>query len=99
MTFRVDPIAIRGYAKQLSDLELAAAKAHEYVSTYGDFDLHQTGVLGEVLPHHEKFASAVKAMLDRISTLADGCNLGLNQVATRYEHTDAASERYSIDNL
>jgi len=91
MTFRVDPSAIRAYAKQLADIEQAATRANQYVSTYGDFDFHQTGLLGEVFRSHEKFVHAVKAMLDRISILADGSDIGLNQIATSYEHTDAAS--------
>jgi hypothetical protein len=91
MTLRVDPSAIRGYAKQLADLERAATTAIQYVSTYGDLNTHRTGILGEILPLHQDFVHAVKTMLARISTLADGCNVGLNQIATRYEHTDAAS--------
>src|SRR3954451_21569082 len=74
MTLRVDPSAIRGYAKQLADLERAATTAIQYVSTYGDLNTHRTGILGEILPLHQDFVHAVKTMLARISTLADGCN-------------------------
>ena len=88
MSFQVEPQALRTYAMQLSDDHRAADLAKRYVHQYGDFSMHEQGLMGMIAPGHRNLVHALDALLSHLGELTDACGTAMNQVAANYERTD-----------
>lgn len=86
--FRVEPQALRTYAGQLAEGEGVADVAKNYVHQYGDFSLHDKGLLGLALPFHRDLLAALNKLLGRLNDLVDTSSRALTDAAARYEKTD-----------
>jgi uncharacterized protein YukE len=87
-TFRVEPQALRTYAGQLAQGEGVADVAKSYVHQYGDFSLHEKGLLGLALPFHRDLLAALDHMLSHLNNLVETSSRALSDVAAQYEKTD-----------
>lgn len=92
MSFRVEPQALRTYAGQLADAHQVADVATRYVQQYGDFSLHERGLIGAIAPGHRHLLAALNDLLGHLGTLTGASAEALRQVAARYEHSDLRAE-------
>jgi hypothetical protein len=92
MTFKVDPAALRTYARQLSDVQRVADAADHYVKQYGSFSFHEQGLIGWFAPGHHNLMGDLKQMMTHLGQLGEESKTALEQTAGHYEHADLNAE-------
>jgi hypothetical protein len=101
MTFTVEPEALRGYARQLSDLADAVDAAGSYITAQGDISWHDAGAvtgylsydsLGNLIqPAHERFSGEIAATLVYLGDLLQRSERALSGAASWYAETDRSA--------
>jgi hypothetical protein len=91
MSFKVEPPALRTYASQLSEVERVAEDAQRYVSSYGTFNFHESGIIGYAAPGHRKLMANLEKLLKRLNELGTGSQKALRTTADVYQRTDHKS--------
>jgi uncharacterized protein YukE len=92
MTFRVEPQALRRAAAEIGDTARVAAAAGRYTNEWGDFSLHDSGLIGKAAPGHRRLMADLTQMLAHLGELGHESARALAQTADHYEHTDQAAE-------
>jgi hypothetical protein len=91
MTLRVEPAALRVYARQLDEARKAAETALSYVHKWGDFGMAAKGLIGRARDGHQHFVDELDSMLKHLATLTDSSDVALTNEAGYYEQTDQNS--------
>ncbi|WP_433828773.1 hypothetical protein ACQP2E_05445 [Actinoplanes sp. CA-015351] len=91
MTFRVEPMALRDYARQLGDVDQVAEEADRYISTYGELTLHEQGLMGFAAPGHRVIVAELHSLLAHLKTLGIESQRAVRNAADEYERTDTRS--------
>jgi hypothetical protein len=92
VSFRVEPQALRTYAAHLADAHQAADVAKRYVNQYGEFSLHERGLIGVIAPGHRHLLAALNDLLGRLGNLTGGSGEALSHVAAGYERSDLRAQ-------
>lgn len=91
MTFRVEPAALRDYARQLGEVERVAEEADRYIATHGSFSLQEGGIIGLMTQDHPQVVAGLHELLAHLKRLGIESRASLLAAASSYESTDAKS--------
>ncbi|WP_045747642.1 hypothetical protein [Actinoplanes rectilineatus] len=91
MTFRVEPMALRDYARKLCEIERVAEEADRYVTTHGTFSFHEAGLIGRAAPGHRNLMAELHELMAHLKRLGAESAKGLNAAADDYQATDLSS--------
>lgn len=92
MSFAVYPPALRTYARQLADAQQAAEAAKHYVHKHGTFAMHEQGLMGMIVPFHERLVADLDRLLAHLGDLTDASSQAMANVAAHYERADLHAE-------
>ncbi|WP_229070819.1 hypothetical protein [Actinoplanes sp. DH11] len=91
MTFHVEPLVLRAYARQLGDIDQVAEEADRYISVYGDLALHEQGLMGFVAPGHRVLVAEFHRLMAHLKNLGIESERAVGAAAAEYERTDTRS--------
>ena len=91
MTLRVDPGSLTRYGGQVFRAAGDARAGNDHLAKYGHADDSGGGLFNQLFDAHQRAVTAVEGVLDRIATVAEAGQTGLDQAARYYQSTDATA--------
>jgi hypothetical protein len=92
MGFTVYPPALRVFARHLADAAQDAEAAKRYIDQHGTFSMHDSGLMGLVVPSHRNLLADLDTRLKHLADLADASSRAMHATAAHYEQVDLRAE-------
>lgn len=92
MSFSVHPPALRAFARQLDDAAQDAEAAKRYVDRHGTFSMHESGLMGLIVPSHRNLVEELDSILSHLVDLTGTSSTAMHATAAHYERADLRAE-------